>query len=273
MKGQDRWVLLVPFVCFAIATQLFVFSENEARVLFSRAQEQWRQQNYEAAVSQFEEVRKKHSKSKFAVDALWEIATIRYFNQYDISSALHFFEKLASDYPDNERAVDAHLKAAEIYEVELNEISNAMRHWQEALDKNIGDALRREVSFKLAEACFKTHDFKDALRRYNLVAADGQDHHLKDQSYIRIGSIFQLQGEHDKAIRAFANVLENTDCQHCRLQGQLGLIESYEHLDRLPEAIEIAERINEAEYPAAMREELLGRLTEKRKYYEPSLRQ
>jgi tetratricopeptide (TPR) repeat protein len=145
-------------------------------------------------------------------------------------------------------------------------------HWQEALDKDIDDALRREVSFKLAEACFKTNDFQDALRRYNLVAADGQDRHLKDQSYIRIGSIFQLQGEHDKAIRAFANVLDETDCPHCRLQAQLGLIESYEHLDRLPEAIEIAEQISDAEYPTAMREELLGRLTEKRKYYEPSLR-
>jgi len=272
MKGQGRWVLLVPFVSFAIATQLFVFSENEARVMFSRAQEQWRQENYEAAVSQFEDVRKQHPRSTFAAAALWEIATIRYFSQYDVISALHCFEELAREYPENKRAVEAHLKAAEIYEVELNEISNAMVHWRKALEKDLGEALLREVSFKLAEASFKTNDFADALRRYNLVAADGQDRHLKEQSYIRIGSIFQLQAEHEKAIRSFVNVLNDTNCQHCLLQAQLGLIESYEHLDRLPEAIEIAEQISEAEYPVKMRKELLGRLTEKRKYYEPSLR-
>ena len=91
------------------------------------------------------------------------------------------------------------------------------------------------------------------------------------QAKLRIASVFQLRGEHGRAVETFRHVLNDNGCDHCRLQGQLGLIESYEHLDRLPEAIEIAESISEAEYPAPMREQLLGRLTEKRKYYEPSL--
>jgi TolA-binding protein len=271
MKGQSRWILLVPFLCFAVAAQLFVHSENEARVLFVRAQKQWRLRDFDEAIRQFEVLRKEHPRSEYAVSALWEIATIYYFNKYDISSALYYFEKLATEHPESDRAAGSHLKAAEIFEVELNEISKAIDHWERALQTDLDDDLRREVFFKLGDASFKTENFDDALMRFTLVVADGQNQHLVDQAKIRIGSIFQLRGNHDRAAETFRQVLEETGCDHCRLQGQLGLIESYEHLDRLPQAIEIAESINEAEYPAPMREQLLGRLSEKRKYYEPSL--
>jgi tetratricopeptide (TPR) repeat protein len=271
MKMANRWILLVPFFCFAFAAQLFVRSENEARVLFSRAQEQWRLQNFDEAIEQFETLRREHPRSEHAMAALWEIATIYYFNLYDISSALYYFEKLASEYPEGERVAESHLKAAEIFEVELNEISKAMDHWERALECSQDEDLRRRVFFKLGDASFKTGQFSEALRRFSLIVADGQDNHLVDQARLRIGSIFQLRGEHGKAAKNFRNVVERTRCEHCRLQGQLGLIESYEHLDRLPQAIQIAEGISESEYLAPMREKLLGRLSEKRKYYEPSL--
>jgi tetratricopeptide (TPR) repeat protein len=261
----------VPFLCFAFAAQLFVRSENEARVLFERAQQEWRHQNFDQAIQQFEALRREHPKSEYAVSALWEIATVYYFNKYDISSALFYFEKLAREYPRHERAADCHLKAAEIFEVELNEISKAIDHWEEALESDLDDSLRRSICFKLGDASFKRDQFDDALMRFILVAADGQDRHLAAQAQIRIGSIFQLRGLHDRAARFFRQVLAETDCDHCLLQGQLGLIDCYEHLDQLPQAIEIAEKISEKEYLAPMRDQLLGRLSEKRKYYEPTL--
>lgn len=270
MKGQGRWILLVPFLCFAFAAQLFVHSENEARVLFERAQGQWRLQNFDEAITQFETLLQEHPRSLYAVSALWELATIHYFNKYDIGSALYYFEKLAAEHPDSDRAAESHLKAAEIFEVELNEISKAIDHWESALESTLEEDLRREVFFKLGAASFKTANFDDALTQFTLIVADGQDQHLVDQASLRIGSIFQLRSEHERAAAHFGKVLGATECSHCRLQGQLGLIESYEHLDRLPQAIEIAESIDEAEYPATMRDQLLGRLSEKRKYYEPS---
>jgi len=270
MKGQGRWILLVPFLCFAFAAQLVVHSENEARVLFERAQNQWRLRNFDEAVTQFETLCEEYPNSEYAVSALWEIATIHYFNRYDIGSALYYFEKLAAEHPDSDRAAESHLKAAEIFEVELNEISKAIDHWESALGLNLNENLRREVFFKLGDACFKTDNFDDALTRFALVIADGQDRHLVDQARLRIGSIFQLRSEHERAAAQFSQVVDVTECSHCRLQGQLGLIECYEHLDRLPQAIEIAESIEEAEYPATERDQLLGRLSEKRKYYELS---
>ena len=271
MKGQGNWILLVPFLCFAVAAQLFVHSENEARVLFERAQQQWRLQDFDEAIRQFEALREEHPRSEYAVSALWEIATIYYFNQYDISSALYYFEKIATECPQSDRAAQSHIKAAEILELELNETSKAIDHWEKALQAEVDDDFRREVFFKLGDANFKTGDFDEALMRFALVVADGQDQHLVDQARLRIGSVFQLRGEHERAAESFRQVLEDTGCDHCRLQGQLGIIESYEHLDRLPQAIEVAESISEEEYPAPMREKLLGRLSEKRKYYEPSL--
>jgi tetratricopeptide (TPR) repeat protein len=256
---------------FLAAAWLFVESETEVRVLFTRAKDLWRAGNHEDAIHEFESIYRKYPKSSYARPALWEAATIYYFNLYDIGNALYSFEKLTGEEPGNEHRAEAHLKLAEIYELEMNEISKAIVHWNEVLKLEIAGDSRRQVHLKLADAFFKTNRVREALYHFALIIADGRDKHRVEQARIRVGSIFQIQKKYERSIFMFEKVLEGGSCPHCRLQAQLGLIESYEHLDRLPEAIEVAQSINESGYPAPMRSELLGRLAEKRKYYEPRL--
>jgi tetratricopeptide (TPR) repeat protein len=269
MRFGNRWILLLPFVCFGITAWLFIRAENEVRIMFERGQERWRSGEYEEALDLFVQLTEKYPKSGYVPDALWEIATVNYFNRYEISSALHFFDRLTKEYPESDYASEAHLKMAEIYDRELNEIERARRHWERALLTGLEEAKSWEIRFKIADCFFKTEQFEEAAERFRSIAEIAADKHIAERALLRLGTIHQLAKEYEEAIGFQTQVLESTDCGDCRLQAQLGLIESYEHLDRLFDAIEIAERIAPEDYPAEVREELLNRLNEKRQYYEP----
>ena len=82
-----------------------------------------------------------------------------------------------------------------------------------------------------------------------------------------MGILLELQKNYDRAIGLFGKALQGNPCKDCRLQARLELIECYEALDRLSDAIEAAKNISPEDYPSDKRDELLGRLTAKRRYY------
>jgi len=273
LKESDRskWVLLLPFALFGLACWLFVESQIEVRVQFERAREQWREGKYQPALEMYRTIVEKFPRSELAPEALWEVATIYYYNIYDVSNALFYFERLVENYPDSPRAVDGHLKIAEIFEIELNEVPKALEHLTALLSMKLTPAEDREVRFRIAELHFKTSEFAKALAEYRSIIAEKEPKHLVHQARIRVATISRIQGRFDESIRIFQEVLRSDPCSSCRLQAQLGIIESFELTDRLVEAIEVARQIDVQVYPREKRDELLERLLEKRKYYEPGL--
>ncbi len=272
LRTDGRWVLLVPVLCFVAGAWYFTRDRTDLRISFERAQEDWRSARYEEAISAFLEIQKEHPESELAPEALWEAATIFYFNLYDISNAMHYFYRLIAEYPQSRLALESHLKLAEIFEVELNESLNALSHWEQALAGPLDEARRWEVEFKVADTHFKMERFDLAFETFErMIAAEGIDKHVAQRARLRVGTIHQIERRHEESIAIFSQALAANPCGDCRLQAQLGLIESYEILDRLSEAIETARDIGSDEYPPERREELLRRLLEKRKYYEPGL--
>lgn len=269
MKQASSWVLLAPVACFAVAAWLFVHGESDARVHFERAESQWRSGNYLKSIRMFKELQKEHPRSRYAVAALREIARIYYFNLYDISNALHYYEQLVETSPDSKWAAESHLRIAEIFELELNELPNAIEHWKLALKSDFEEKVRHRIRFKIADALFRTNKFDEALKGFQKTLSEGADPVLIQQAKTRIGTIYQVRREYQESIRILREVLDNPACPDCRLQAQLGLIESYEFQDRLSDAIAIARQINTSAYPPERQKELLNRLLEKRKYYEP----
>lgn len=267
---KNRWVLVLPVVAFAIAAWVFVQTDRTSQVQFDRAKSDWREGKFPSAIEGFQALYEKEPNGALAPQALWEIATIYYYNLYDISNALHYFERLSSSFPESQLAIECELKAAEIYEVELNEISKALEHWQRVQEaEGLDPALRQEIQFKIADAHFKAGAFDEAYSEFEGIIHNATDPHLVQQAHLRQGNTLQIRKEHERAIADFDMVLAETSCENCRLRAQLGLIESYEYLDRLSEAIKTAESISVGSYPDEMKRELLTRLLEKRKYYEP----
>jgi tetratricopeptide (TPR) repeat protein len=267
-KIEGRWVLLLPILSFVVGTWYFRTDRSDLKVALERARDFWRSGAYEEAIDAYSALQARNPASEFAPECLWEIATIYYHNLYDISNAMHYFERLIDEYPESPRCLESHLRLAEIYERELNELNSAVSHWEEALQLGLGLEGQRELEFKIADAHFKMSDFDQAFAGFeNLAAAEDVDPHLANQARVRMGMLLELSKDYEGAIRLFENALAAKPCKDCRLQAQLGLIECYEALDRLSDAIEVAKTISPEDYPSDKRDELLGRLTAKRRYY------
>jgi TolA-binding protein len=272
MREANKWVLLLPFACFAFASWLFVGGEAEARAQFERARESWRLGEYGEAIQIYRSFLEKYETSDYVPEVLWETATIYYYNLNDINDALRYFERLVEEYPESQWAAKGHLKLAEIYDRELNELSKALEHWSTALETGALDEQEsREVRFQIADTHFKVSEFDLAFGEFSGIIEEEGEGHISEQAQVRIGTILLVRKEYREAIRVFGEILAVTECGNCKLQAQLGMIESHEFLDQLPEAIEVAKQIDTQTYPLEMREELLNRLFEKRRYYEPGL--
>lgn len=270
MKENARWILAAPLVLLAGASWLYQQSENEARAHFSRAREQWRLGNYQEAIDRFDLLVERFPDSRFADEALWELGTIYYVNLQDVTQALFAFERLVAAFPQSPLSVEGTLRIAEIFEVELGEIGLALEHLQAALAASKSPRQRLEIRLQIAEAHLKLGDFDRAFEEFTKISLEGEQR-LADQARLRIGSILQIQRDFEGSLQNFQTVLENNESQELRLQAQLGMIESYERLDHLDMAIEIAESIDSRVYPPELKEDLLNRLREKRRYYEPRL--
>lgn len=266
---RGRWILLLPLLLLAASAWLYRESESEVRVQFSRAREEWRAERYHGAISLLETLRSDYPESRLADDALWEIAIIYYINLHDIDRALQSFDDIVAQYPGSPLATEARLKLAEIYEMELNELPKAIEQWEATLASgHLGVDREAQIRFRIADAYFRVNQFEQSLEALQVLLKEPGDEYLRQQMRVRIGTIHQIRKEYEKSIDMFQAVLEGNACKDCRIRARLALIESYEFLDRLPEAIELARTIDASEYPAGMKEDLLQRLREKQRYYE-----
>lgn len=269
MKTKPSLVLSLPFLVFGSGVFLYRETQSEAHVQFVRAEEQWRSGNYREAIDLYEGVHKDHPKSRYADDALWEIATIQYVNFYQINRAVSYFQMLLDEYPTSPLVRDAQLRLAEIHEGELTDIPQAIHYWRLVLATEPPGEQRRQILFKMANAYFKINRFEKARERFGMLFEGGEVDHFADQSRIRAGTILQILKEYASSTRCFREILSSSQCADCRIQARLGLIESYEFMGELGSAIETAQAIRDDEYPEAMKQDLLKRLQEKRKYYQP----
>ncbi len=269
MSDKLRWVIPAPLIIFLAASWIFVRTENEVRVQVGRAEKQWRAENYREAVTLYESVYQNYPKSKYADDVLWEVGTMYYVNFYDVDRALMSFHKLVTQYPDSPLAAESYLKLAQIHEAELGDLPKAIACWNQLLSLDISRETLRQARFNIGNAHFKLNQFEKALGEFQVLMNDGQAGEVTDQARARAGTIMQIQTRYEKSVEYFTEVLEETNCSDCRRTARLGLIESYEFLGQLPKAIEVAQTIPTSEFPVQTKDDLLKRLVEKARYYDP----
>ncbi len=267
MKRKFSWAVLAAIVIFAISSWIFVRKENDVRISFDRAREVWRNEEYFEAGRLFQDLVRKYPRSSLADDALWEVATTYYLNLYDIPSSIEFFQRLIAEYPNSPKVPDAHKYLAEIFDKDLNEPSSAVLHWKAALEYELPEDEVSAIRLWMGDALFKQGEINEASEQYQLVRSSAKTENFVCQALLRIGIVFQVKKQYEESIEVFREVVENQACLDSGLQAKFLLIESYEAVDRLNEAISVAESISESEVPEERRKEILDRLLEKRQYY------
>lgn len=271
MTASFRWVLLLPFVVFGVGIWLYIQTDNEVRVQMNRAAEKWRTGAFEEAVALYETIPARYPTSRYADDAVWEVGRISYFNFDDLNRAIACFDHIVTHYPGTALAKESHLKLAEINETSFKDLPQAINHWKQALLTDSSVRLRREVTFKIASAYLKMGKFEEAREQFHRLTVDETRDHLSEQATVRVGAILQIKRDHQEAVGYFQQVLNNSQCLECRVQARLGLIESLEYMDEIPRAIAAAQEFEPGSYPEALKQDLLKRLGEKNRYYQPKL--
>ena len=251
MRNRQRWVLLLPILLFGLGVGVTRRGESEVEAGLKRAQEAWRSEDYEGAIEQYQSLHHEYPKSRYAPTALWEAAGIYYSHHYDLERATQLLGKLVADYPKSPKAKIALLRLAEIHEAEDRDLDLAVEYWEQALERNLSPQQRRQVVFKIGDTHLKQRRLEEARHHLQEAAAWKTDDRLGQQAHIRLGTIAQIEGDHQAAIDFFEAAMAHNECQECRAQALLGLVESYEFIGDLAKAVAIAKAVPREQYPEA----------------------
>lgn len=265
---RHSWVPALPWLIFGVGVALFSQTDNEAEAQFERAQRHWRAGRYGQAIDAYREVYQSYPESRFAVAALWESATLNYLSSYDLEKAVGLLERLVHDFPNHPTADRARAMLGEIHESALKDVERALYYWRRLDRPRVAAPLRRQALYGIGRALFELSRFNEARAALEGVCRNEPPDYLTQQANLRLAIIYQLRQQYERSLPHFLAVLEIDDCSDCRLQAQLGLIESYEFLDDLDSAVEVAAGLPEEDYP--QKRELLERLRQKRHYYRSS---
>ena len=259
MRSTVPWLVLV-----AVAAILVLYGHDRAGAEFERAREMWLSGEYRPAIRAYEKIRRHYPDSRYAAEALWEIASIYYSHHYDLTAAGERLEELLSLYPDSPRVDEALLRLAEVHEAGEADLAAAVNYWSLALDRLLPPENRREILYKRGRALLKLEQLDESERDLRAAAGDAADH-LSQQAHVCLGTIAQIRGDHREALRLFEKTRELGRCGECLLQCRLSMIESFEYTGELDKAIKIAGVLDKTGYPKAV--ELIVRLRQKRDFY------
>ena len=268
---ENKLVLVLPWLLFGFGIWVVFRSDSEVRIQFERAQDFWRSGDHAASVALYRRIAEHYPDSDLAPHALWEIGTIEYINLGQTDRASQSYRKIVGQYPNHKLASDSLRRLAEIQEVDFQDNEGALDYWKQLLRKSLEPGSRDETLFRLGNVWFNLGDLDRSQSVFDeLVKSRSLTAYLRQQVTIRLGTILQLRQLYGEAIPYFEDALGAPDCDQCRLAAQLGLIESYEFLGELETALLVAANIDEGVYPSRSKQQLLVRLEQKQRFFDPT---
>ncbi len=260
MNHSMKWVQLAPLLLFVLAVWVLRENQNEVWTQVVRAKDLWRQGDRQGAIDLYQSIYQRYPKSRYTPEVLWELATIHSFQPDGAESAAYCFGQLAQEFPAHPLAPQARFRQAEIYGKELDQLNRAVELWSLLLEEDLSPEFRNQVLSQLASAHFKMSEFDQALNYLKLVLALSRDREQVQQTRLLVGTIDQIQNRYEESVQVLEEVVRNPECSDCRLQAQLALIQSYEVLDDLPNAIRVAESISVSGFSEERKRSLIQRL-------------
>ena len=234
---------------------------SDARQLAERADARWREGNYEEAIQINRLLYERDPQGKLAPQALLNIGNLSYLNLRKIKDAVDAYKKLVEEFPGRQEELKAHLQLADIYENEVQDLSEAVTEYDKILESKALDN-RLEIEFRRANAYFKMEDYLRALRELLRIEEAGVAGHLADQVFLKIGNIYQIQRRFEDAA-GYLRRVEKSPCPECRHRAILSLAETYEALYDIPHAIETIRELDHTPENEQRVSQEIARLTEK----------
>jgi len=264
----SRGVLGLPLLMLAVAVFVTKKAERQPLMLLRKAQVLERNGSPREAARAYSSLVSRHPGTPVACQALWEWASMEYSVIQNTEKAVSVLHNLVDSCPGDQLVGEAMLRLADIHEIDLRDLeeSNQIRREYCAL---MSDSPRfHEALFKIGDVLFKQGRYLEAQATFEQLLELEPAEEIATPANLRMGTILQVGRDYDSSIRYFEAAVTQSRSPEFRLQARLSLIESYEFLDRLSRALEVARNIGPDEYAAELKNDLVMRLNQKKLLFE-----
>ena len=264
----SRGVLGLPLLMLAFAVTITKRAERRPISLLRTAQLLERSGDVHEAARVYDSLVSQYPGTPAACRALWELASMEYSVIQDTEKAVSLFHNLVDSCRGNKLVGQAMLMLADIHEIDLRDLEQSNQIRREYFEQASDSGRSHETLFKIGDVLFKQGRYLEAQKTFEELLELEPEEGIATPANLRIGTILQVGQDYDRSIRYFEAVIERARSPEFRLQARLGLIESYEFLDKLSRALEIAGEIRPDEYPAELKNHMLMRLRQKKLHFE-----
>jgi tetratricopeptide (TPR) repeat protein len=232
--------------------------------LYQIADTYWQQGKYGDAARYYERLISRYPNGKLREKVLWDAAVTQYLYLRNIHRAIEIYRLILKESSTQELRLAARRNLGEIYMRDVGDLGQALEETKALCEEVRAPKDHQEADLTLAEVYFKRSEFPKALEVYRKVAAGTADLHLVAKANLRIGSIRQLEHDYRAAIPAYDAVLSGTKCMECLYQARMGLLDSYENLERFEDALKVLSTLEGGDQVEAFKASESRRIEEKR---------
>jgi TolA-binding protein len=214
---------------------------------YEAATKRWNAGEYQAAVSQYFDLVKRHPSSPKADDALYWAGVTQFLYLGETEKALLTLRLLLKTYPLRDMAPPAQWYIAQIYELGYSDYGRAIEEYRKAAAYSNSD-VREKSLFSVAECLFRVGKIQEARETWMQQVAEFPNGPESRLAYFRLGTAAFSKGELDLSEKFYRKALEHTADREILIKAKFALAECLEMGDRLTEALALYKEL-EPQYP------------------------
>lgn len=194
--------------------------------------------NYQAALDDYEAIRRRNPTFHLAGQALYQGAEIKNLYQKRYPEALLDYLTLQQTYPEErELTRRAQLRIAEIYKNRQHDYGRAADEYRKALALGVEHPDR--IQYEIADSNFRQEAYKEAIAEFVRLRRDYPASPLLAEAGYRVATVYSLLGESELAAQAFREVMARWPENPYAGEARFGLATVLEERDNLTEALSL----------------------------------
>lgn len=239
---MESWIVRSAPLAFAfyLAAALLGCSVDSARNHYLLGEKLWTDQQYAAAVSEFEKVIAKDQSGKLGLQAMFRAATTQYLFLSQYGDAVKKFQIFIQFSQDAALIWESQLQIGEILFLKTEQYDQAIQHYRTLLEQNPTAKEAPEFLFRIGKSQFFLFQFDQAIQTYRQLIEKHIVGPFVEKAMYEIGNTYLAQGNdsYDAAKNAFKKFIVIYPKSVLVSDAKFGIASCMEELDQLDEAYE-----------------------------------
>lgn len=249
------WLLLSLVLIGVSLLPLYRWQQETApQRLFNEAAKQESLGKIVAAQQLYQQLYKDYPQSELAAEALLQIGKIWQYDRQQDQQALLSYLQLEHDFSSHPLVQTAQASAAHIIKYSLRDYSRAIGFYQRLLERTVGN--RDQYLYEIADCYFRLDNYSQAgIELQTLLELHPQSRLLPDVLY-RLGGLALLENKPQTAKAFWQRLIDQFSNSRYTIEARFNLAKLLEEDDRLLDALELYQQLQDFPQPALLREKI-----------------